>query len=192
MSKLLTAVLATAALAASAQAQKANWLLANRYGTTNLRNVVFTTAVAPRWLGKTDSMFYNWKNKNGSRFYLVVPATNTKRALFDHDKLAAQLAEMSRKPLEGNSLPFTTLNFTKDHKAIRFQIDSTRYEWVLASETLKDLGRTLRDSIPQDEEREAGGGGRGGGGGGGGGRAGGAGEFRNFSPDSTAFVFAGR
>ncbi|MDB4916613.1 MAG: putative dipeptidyl peptidase [Gemmatimonadetes bacterium] len=190
MSKFALVALATLAASAAAQSPtspgKANWLLANRYSTQSLRNIVFTTSVQPRWLGKTDSMFYNWKNKNGSRFYLVVPATTTRRPLFDHDKLAAQLAEMARKPVEGNSLPFTTLNFTKDHKAIRFQVDSTRYEWTLASETLRDLGKVLRDSVPQDEEREAGGGGRGGGGG----RAGGAGEFRNFSPDSTAFVFA--
>jgi dipeptidyl aminopeptidase/acylaminoacyl peptidase len=179
--------LASSATAQTAAPQKANWLLANRYGTQNLRNIVFSTAVAPRWLGKSDSLWYNWKNKTGSRFYLVVPATQTKRPLFDHDKLAAQLAELAKKPVEGSSLPFQTLNFTKDHKSIRFNVDSTRYEYVLASETLKNLGKVLRDSIPQDEEREAGGGGRGGGGG----RAGGAGnEFRNFSPDSTAFAFA--
>ncbi|HEY5441108.1 MAG TPA: hypothetical protein VIJ90_07515, partial [Gemmatimonadaceae bacterium] len=44
----------------------ANWLLANRYSNTALRNVVFGTSVQPRWIGKTDSMFYNWKSRNGS------------------------------------------------------------------------------------------------------------------------------
>ncbi|MEO5815578.1 MAG: DPP IV N-terminal domain-containing protein, partial [Gemmatimonadaceae bacterium] len=165
----------------------ANWILANRYSNTALRNVVLGTAVQPRWIGKTDSMFYNWKGKNGSQFTLVVPMTTTKRPLFDHEKLAIALAMTTRKPVEATSLPFTTINFTKDHKSIRFAVDSTRYEWVLASETLKSLGKVLRDSIAQDEEREVGGGGGGGGGGGFGGQND---EFRNWSPDSTAFVFA--
>jgi len=164
----------------------ANWLLANRYSNTALRNVVFGTSVQPRWIGKTDSMFYNWKSRNGSQFTLVVPMTTTRRPLFDHEKLAVALAMSTRKPIEATNLPFTTINFTRDHKAIRFAFDSTRYEWVLATETLKSLGKVLRDSVPQDEEREAGGGG----GGGGGGFGAQNDDFRNWSPDSTAFAFA--
>ena len=164
---------------------RANWTLANRYSTTALRNVVLGTNVQPRWIGKTDSLWYNWKGKTGSQFTLVVPMTSTKRPLFDHEKLAVALALASRKPIEAKNLPFTTLNFTRDHKAVRFAVDSTRYEWLLASETLKNLGKVLRDSVPQDEEREVGGGG------GGGGPFGGQNDdFRNWSPDSTAFVFA--
>ncbi|MDB4890898.1 MAG: putative dipeptidyl peptidase [Gemmatimonadetes bacterium] len=162
----------------------ANWTLANRYSNTALRNVIFGTAVQPRWIGKTDSMFYNWKSKAGSQFTLVVPMTTTKRPLFDHEKLAVALTMTTHKPIEATNLPFTTINFTKDHKAIRFAVDSARYEWILASETLKSLGKVLRDSIPQDEEREVGGGG------GGGGFGGQNDDFRNWSPDSTAFVFA--
>src|SRR5665647_1584193 len=128
----------------------ANWLLANRYSNTALRNVVFGTSVQPRWIGKTDSMFYNWKSRNGSQFTLVVPMTTTRRPLFDHEKLAVALAMSTRKPIEATNLPFTTINFTRDHKSIRFAFDSTRYEWVLATETLKSLGKVLRDSVPQD------------------------------------------
>ena len=178
---------ATQAATSSDQRVHANWTLANRYSTNALRNVVLGTNVAPRWIGKTDSMWYNWKSKTGSQFTLVVPMTSTKHPLFDHEKLAVALALASHKPVEARNLPFTTLNFTKDHKAMRFAVDSTRYEWLLASETLKNLGKVLRDSIPQDEEREVVGGGGGGGGGGFGGQND---DFRNWSPDSTAFVFA--
>ena len=180
---------APATPAASDARVRANWLLANRYSQMALRSVVFTGNLQPRWLGKSDSLWYNWKDKSGSRFTLVVPMNSTRRPLFDHQKLASALSMTARKPVEANNLPFTTLNFTKDHKAIRFVVDSTRYEWVLASEMLRSLGRTLRDSVPQDEEREERGGQLGGGGGG---AAGGqqTDEFRNWSPDSTAFVFA--
>ncbi len=163
---------------------RANWTLADRFSVANMRNLAFSTSVAPRWLGETDSMFYNWRDKNGGTFYLVVPTTRTKRPLFDHVKLAEELSRLHRKPYEPGKLPFTTLNFTKDHKKIRFQVDSTRYEWNLAAETLSSLGIWRRDSVAVDEEREQGGGGGGQGG------PGGAPEFRNFSPDSTAFAFA--
>jgi dipeptidyl aminopeptidase/acylaminoacyl peptidase len=167
---------------------RANWTLADRYSAAALRSIVLGTSVTPRWLGETDSLWYNWKDRAGTHFYLVVPASKTKQPLFDHAKLAAALTEEAHKPYDATNLPFTTLTFTKSHKAFHFTVDSTRYEWTLATQTLKGLGKFPRDSVLPDEERDRGGNGRGGGGGGQG--AGQTGDFRNFSPDSTAFVFA--
>ena len=172
----------------NARANRANWTLAERFAPAALRSSVYSTNVQPRWLGKSDTMWYNWRDRSGSRFWLVVPASATKRPLFDRERLAAQLAEAARRPVDPNNLPFTTLNFTKDHKAFRFTFDSTRYEWSLAAATLKSLGRPPREA-PADEERADVGGGRVGGGAGAFG-ANRARDFRNFSPDSTAFVFA--
>ena len=167
---------------------KANWALANRFSATALRSITYTQAVTPRFLGKSDTMWYNWKDRNGSRFMLFVPSPTggTKRALFDAAKLAQQLTLISKKPYDATNLPFQTLTFLKTHKAFRFTIDTVRYEWDLTAETLKGLGRPPR-TPPADEERAAGGGG---GGGGGGGRGGAGADYRNFSPDSTAFAFA--
>ena len=153
------------AASALAQTPKANWTLAERYSPTGLRTAIYSTSVQPRWLGETDSMFYNWRDSKGSRFYLVVPASRTKKPLFDHEKLATSLSAMHRRPYDAHNLPFTTLNFTKNHKAFRFNVDTARYEWTLATETLQRLPRLNRDSIPLDEERAVGGGGQGRGGG---------------------------
>ena len=177
-----------AALAAPAAAQprsenSANWALANRFTTEALRSVVYSTSVTPRWIGEKDSLWYNWRDSKGSAFYLVVPRTKTRQHLFDHTKMAAALSAAHRRAYEPQNLPFTIITFSEDWKSIRFDVDTMRYEWALASETLKSLGRAPRDSTAQ--------GGRGGGGGGGGGGQGGQQQdFRNFSPDSTAFVFA--
>lgn len=173
---------------------RANWELANKFGTQALQRINYTSNLAPRWIGKTDSMWYNWKDHDGSRFMLVVPATKLKKPLFDHAKLAAQLATLHKKPYDANALPFTNITWVKDHKRFRFNNDTgtmaTRYEWNMATETLTKLGKPApADSVVSDEEREEGqGGGRGGGGGGG--RGGGNTEFRNWSPDSSMFVFA--
>ena len=168
---------------------QANWELAERFSPTALKPVIYTDGVEPEWIGKTDSLWYNWKDHTGSHFYLVVPTTKTKRLLFDHVKLAAALSEASHRAYEPGNLPFTTLRFTKNHKSIHFSVDSVRYAWNLAGETITSLGRLKPDSILPDEERqdEDDDGGRRGGGGRGGQQDR---DFRNFSPDSTAFVFA--
>ena len=161
---------------------KGNWALANRFSTSTLRAITYTQALQPHFLGKTDSMWYNWKDHNGSRFYLFVPSTSggAKRPLFDAAKLAQQLTELRKKPFDATNLPFQTITFLKNHKAFRFTVDSTRFEWTLATELLKSLGRAAR-TPPADEEREI--------------RSvplppRGPDAYRNYSPDSTAFVFA--
>jgi dipeptidyl aminopeptidase/acylaminoacyl peptidase len=172
-----------------ARANRANWILAKRFSSSSLRPILHTDGVEPHWFGKTDSLWYNWEDATGSHFFLVDPVTKTKRPLFDQVKLAAALTMTSHRPTDPNNLPFKSVTLTKDHKSVRFTVDSTRYDWQLASESLKSLGVIDRDSILPDEEREARDEdsdqrrrGRGG--------SGDDRDFRNFSPDSSAFVFA--
>ncbi|WP_373069983.1 DPP IV N-terminal domain-containing protein, partial [Gemmatimonas sp.] len=168
------------------RANKGNWALANRFSTTALRAITYTQAVQPRFLGQTDSMYYNWKDRNGNRFMLFVPSPTggTKRLLFDPAKLAEQLTMLSKKPYDATNLPFQTITFLKSHKAFRFTVDTVRYEYALATETLKSNGRVVRNTPPpvDEEVNTQGGGGPGG--------TGARGEFRNYNKDSTAFVFA--
>ncbi|MBL8962172.1 MAG: hypothetical protein JNJ98_20080, partial [Gemmatimonadetes bacterium] len=123
---------------------RANWELAEKFNPEAMRRVTYSTSVAARFIGKTDSVWYNWRDQAGTRFMLVFPPLKVKQPLFDHVKLAAALATAHKKPYEPNRLPFTTLNFTKDHKAIRFTVDTVRYEWSLAGESLRALGRPPR------------------------------------------------
>lgn len=212
-------ILALAALPALAQekAPKANWDLSEKFSSANLRSRVYTSAVNPRWIGQSDSLCYNWKDHNGSNFFLVVPTTKVKKNLFDQEKLAAQLSTQSHRAHDPHNLPFQSLTFAKDRKTFSFVADSSRWEWDIATETLKRLGpagpgggagrggRGGRGGGVGDGTTPpapaadtaftcggAGGGGRQGGGGGGGGRqgGGGGGDFRNFSPDSSMFAFA--
>ncbi|MEP6781146.1 MAG: hypothetical protein ABJC26_14720, partial [Gemmatimonadaceae bacterium] len=41
---------------------KANWTLANRFSSATLRAFTYTSALVPHFLGKTDSLWYNWKD----------------------------------------------------------------------------------------------------------------------------------
>ena len=144
-----------------------------------------------------------------------MPTTKTKKPLFDQAKLASQFSELSHHAHDPQNLPFNSLTFSKDRKTFTFNADSSKWEWDVATETLKRLGpaHVRRRAAARWTRRRGGGGGgaRGrrapadtvntcGGNGGGGGRAGGGGgragaaarggEFRNFSPDSSMFAFA--
>ena len=197
-------------LLAQEHMNKANWELAEKFSPQNLRPRIYSSAVAPHWLGQSDSLCYDWKDHAGTTFYLVVPSTKTKKPLFDQSKLAAQLSELSHHAHDPQSLPFNSVTFSKDRKTFTFSADSARWEWTVATETLKRLGpaggnsapggagrggRGGAPATPPDTVNTCGGaigGGRAGAGGGGGQFGGGRGgnEFRNYSPDSSMFAFA--
>ncbi len=203
------AIAAVCASVASAQVlppnpngPKANWALFDKFSAANVRTMTFSTNITPRWIGETDSLFYSWRDHTGERWWLVNAVAHTKKPLFDHGKLAAQLTMLRKKAVESYALNdvFTVINITKDHKNLRFAADSDRYNWNLATEKLTSMGRYrgAQDSLMiKDEEVDAllGGGGRGGQGGRGGGAPpiagrGAAPDVRNWAPDSSAFVFA--
>jgi dipeptidyl-peptidase 4 len=206
--------LAAVPLTAQDHTNKANWELADKFAPTALRSRVYTNSVNPHWLGQSDSLCYDWKDHNGSTFYLVVPTTKTKKPLFDQVKLASQLSDLSHRAHDPQNLPFTSIRFSTDRKTFTFNADSSRWEWDVRAETLKQLGPVT----PANTDGAAGRGGRGGrggvggvatppdtintcggnagggraGAGGGGGQFGGGrgGDFRNYSPDSSMFAFA--
>ena len=182
----LTLLLVSAGAAQQSQAPNANWALADKFSPEALRAVTYSSSVNARFINKTDSAWYNWRDRNGSRFVLIVPATRTKKPLFDHVRFAAELSALHHRAFDPTDLPFTTIDFDSTSSSLfKFRVDSTMYSYDLRTSALKSLGRAPRGTAA---------GGRFGGEGrqgGGGGRAGGAGQdFRNFSPDSSAFVFA--
>ncbi|MDE3217596.1 MAG: DPP IV N-terminal domain-containing protein, partial [Gemmatimonadota bacterium] len=174
------AVAARPVAAQQARGNQANWALANKFTPEAMRPILYSETVAAHWIGKSDSMWYNWKDHTGSTFYLAVPALKLKRPLFDHARLAAALTAQSGHAYDAYNLPFTSVEFGKDHRTFGFNADSSHWEWNLAAETLTRTGAATRE-----RPAPAGRGGRGFGGFGFGG-----GDFRNYSPDSTHFVFA--
>src|SRR5687767_1552289 len=180
-------------VAAAQRPNNANWALSEKFSPDKLRPVVYTPTVNARFIGKSDSLWYNWKDRDGTTFLLVVPNARVKKPLFDHSKMAAQLTTLNKKPVAATNLPFTNLRFSEDHKSIIFILDSARFDYNLATETLKTSGKLSREALQREQrafvEDDGGRGGRQGGGGGGRGGAAGA-DFRAFSPDSTAYVYA--
>ena len=199
-------------------ANKANWTLSNMFAdTATLRRVSYTTALTPNWINGGDSLWYNWRDHNACNFYVAYPRAKAKTLMFDHARLSSQLSALHKKPFDPTRLPFNSIEFAKDAKSMNFGVEGQRYEWTFATQDLKSLGRDTTTNQNAGGGQGGRGGGnangapatppiqycQGGGasrsttqanlaGGGGGGRQGGPGgqaNVRNYSPDSTMFVF---
>jgi dipeptidyl-peptidase 4 len=192
---VLAVSLAMPAFSQDGPRNSANWKLAERFTTANLRPYLYSATVSPNWINESDRFWYVWRDSKGQRFWLVDPKKKTKAPLFDSAKMAALLSEVGLKPVDTDTLNVTGLTFdAKNEDLVRFVHDGQRYEYDRKKETLKKLtGRPPAETPPTPPglTGRTGGGGFGFGGGGGGGQGQGqAREFRNFSPDKTAFVYA--
>ncbi len=169
---------------------KANWELANRYSPEALRPFVYSTNLNPGFINKTDVFWYSWKDSKGVKFWKVDPRSKQKTSLFDSDKMAAMLTELSRKPYDSNTLPITTVTFDeKNANLVLFTVDGVRYQYDSKTAKLKlaPVAPPANDdnmAPPPDGGRRGGGRGQGGPGGPP------VRDFKNTSPDKKAYVYA--
>jgi dipeptidyl aminopeptidase/acylaminoacyl peptidase len=138
-----TLVLLTAATA-PAEAErvtKPDYKQASRYGDSFLRQFVYDTAVTPRWIGKTDSFWYQYRTSKGTQFWRVDPVEGRKKPLFDAAKLGTLLSELLRKPVDPALLPLTRVSINEDGTRIKFVVEDMQYEYDLQAEKLARLGK---------------------------------------------------
>ena len=97
----------------------------------NTSPFVFGAGVRPMFIAGTDRFWYRVAREKGAEFILVDPARGTRGAAFDHAKLAAGLAKASSAGVEAGNLPFQTIEFAPDLKAIAFGVGAKRWSCTL-------------------------------------------------------------
>ena len=108
----------------SQEYEKSNFDLASKFSPTNIAKLVHSTSVRPHWLKKGNKFWYQYKTTNGSKYYIIDADRKTKSELFDNDKMAAWLTEITKDPYDGKHLPKFSFKFVKDETAIQFYITS--------------------------------------------------------------------
>ena len=132
MKKILTLLALALTLSAAAQqprkaappqkVTKANYELASRFSQKRVGPLVYSTRITPNWFADGDRFWYSWKTAQGTKYYLVDPAAGKKSEIFDMDKLAMQITEITRDPYDAQHLPLSLT--LKEDKYFQFDITS--------------------------------------------------------------------
>ncbi|MCW5943033.1 MAG: DPP IV N-terminal domain-containing protein [Fimbriimonadaceae bacterium] len=181
--------LAGSVLAQEPHANRANWKQADRFSAERLRPFVYSLSLTPSFIGKTDTFWYSWRDSNGTKFWKVDPKARKKEPLFDAHAMAAALSELHKKPYDHTNLPITTVTVDEKGEKVRFTIENVRYEWDIEKKTLAKAppaprtggeagagGENTQDQQEQQQGQQ--------------GPPARPTEFRNFSPDKKAYVYA--
>ncbi|WP_405573404.1 DPP IV N-terminal domain-containing protein [Winogradskyella sp. Asnod2-B02-A] len=102
-----------------------NYRAAAKFSPTNLGKLVHSTSVRPHWLKNGNRFWYQYKTTDGSKYYIVDADNRSKKELFDNEKMAKWLTEITKDPYDAKHLPKFNFEFVKNETAIRFYVTST-------------------------------------------------------------------
>ena len=152
------------AVTVAANAQQTRVLTANDYQRAenflsyNTQPLVDHEGVRANWL-PGDKFWYRVLTPTGSEFILVNPATKSRVAAFDQEKLAAALSTATGKSYTASMLPFQTIGFATEGD-ITFQADGKRWKYDNKSNQLSaDTSRATSSERQQGQGRGRRGGG---------------------------------
>jgi len=124
--------------------QGANYKQAHKYSNAFLRQFIYTTAVEPHWIGKTDSFWYEYRTSKGKQWYRVHPHQRSREPLFDRVRMAALFSEQVRKPLDPLQLSLASPSLSDDGAKFKFVTEDYQFEYDLAAAKLVKLGKAPR------------------------------------------------
>jgi dipeptidyl-peptidase-4 len=148
-----TSAMAQQNLAALTSADYARAEMFMGYNTTPL---VFGAAGRPGWMA--DGRFwYRVLRDNGPEFVIVDPSNGGARApAFDRLRLASALSEASGTPVQGNKLPFQSIDVSDDHKTVSFSSTGKRWKCTLDNyHCAADTGAPPNSTLSPDKRRAA-------------------------------------
>jgi dipeptidyl aminopeptidase/acylaminoacyl peptidase len=95
---------------------------------------VYKAEITPHWFHNNTRFWYRNDLQGGTREFIVVDAERGQRApAFDHKKVAEALSTAAGASYQAERLPFDSIEFVDDAKAIQFQVDGTAWKCDLAS-----------------------------------------------------------
>ena len=96
------------------------------------------------WIEKTSRFWYRKTIKGGYEFEVVDAESLVKKQAFDHQKLAASLSAAAGEKYSALNLPFQTLAFVDNEKALEFDAGDFKWRCQLVDYSCKNVGPAAR------------------------------------------------
>jgi len=95
---------------------------------------VFKDRITPHWFHENTRFWYRNDLRGGTKEFILVDVVRaTRKPAFDHAKLAAGLSKAAGAEYGADKLPFDSLEFFDEDKAIRFNVGDAAWKCDLIS-----------------------------------------------------------
>jgi len=117
-----------------------------------LRNLVYNSVDRPNWIDESNRFWYQVHTREGDMFFLVDAEKKTKKPVFDHKKLVQDLAKASGKEVKADSLPFRSIEFSKDMRSVSFKAHGFNWTYILKTRRLEKGEEAEESDRPRRSE----------------------------------------
>ena len=117
------------------------------------KKAAINTNVYPTWIGETDCFWYVRDLKGGKQFRLVNAKAASNEPAFDHQQLAAVLADAVQQEIDANDLPFSDIDLNLDARTIRFSAFDKHWEFKASEglcEEVVPVSSTVEEVVSPD------------------------------------------
>jgi dipeptidyl-peptidase 4 len=110
-------------IAATPKLTTDDYARAERFLVWNEERYILNGDIQHHWIGSEDRFWYlRTTADNGKEFVVVDAAAGSRTAAFDQSIIAAGLSRLTKTNVDAAALPFTVFRYTKDKRAIQFQV----------------------------------------------------------------------
>ena len=105
--------------------QRAAYLM---QGAQGVRKLARNTSISPHWVGHSDCFWYTQETEQGIGYQWVDAQQQRRGPAFDHQQLAAALAEITGEACHAEQLPISDLVFDDSGNSLRFSAMGARWQ----------------------------------------------------------------
>src|SRR5262249_1673532 len=117
------------------------------------RGGVYKAQITPHWFAGNSRFWYRNDLAGGTREFILVDAeAGSRQSAFDHKRLAAALSKAAGKDYTAEKLPFDSIEFSDDGKAVRFRVGDTTWKCDLSS---YECSRSDQNPMPAPADEPA-------------------------------------
>lgn len=149
--------------------QQADYELAEKFRIFDLGGKLSSNnlTVYPNEINDTDNFWFEFQTTQGKAYYYVTPHNGKRELLFDNEKIAMALAELTKEVVDGSNLAIYNLEFTKDQTSFTFEYRNKTYSYNRLTCRVKEVEKK------EDEKKEED-----------------SWSWMNFSPDKKYILYA--
>jgi dipeptidyl aminopeptidase/acylaminoacyl peptidase len=147
----VVAVLILLPIFADAQGKIEDYERADSY-RGKLRNLVYNSVDRVNWINESNRFWYRIRTREGDMFFLLDAEKKTKKPVFDHKKLVQDLARLTGEKIKPDSLPFQTIEFSKDMRSVSFKAHGYNWTYTLKTRRLEKGEEAAESNRPRRSE----------------------------------------
>ena len=128
--------------------ERANYKAADQFLPSNAGSLIYSKEMKPSYLPGTDRFWFSYKTSQGTSYYLVDPRKKKMEPLFDNERMATQIAELTGKACDTVNLNINPIFEEGKEGEFTFWANQKQLRYDMKTRTCTEIPRQKPGNRP--------------------------------------------